>query len=207
VVVQRTYFQNIDGNTALTFHWQADPPAGFSKCLKISAWGTLSRSHNIGISDSSLFTSNTLTFIQNLNLQYGSVRHDINLYIIYDRSITQYAAASAPPTSATMLTWGIKNRHSLTRNWALYYDIRQNLTTGISQSLIVAPAVLNARLERSFGMKQQLSCSLTGLNLLNANAGVTQNVTLDPTTITQNRANFVGRTYMLSFKLKFERYR
>jgi hypothetical protein len=65
---------------------------------------------------------------------------------------------------------------------------------------------LNVHVERSFLKKRQLTCSLSGINLFNENAGVTQTVTPNPTTITQNRAGFVARNVLFTVQWKFERF-
>jgi len=207
VIIQQTYFENVNSNNILKLDWRMDLPALFQKQLKISYWGALSAVHGISMTDNLPLVTNTGTLSQNLNLQYTITdRLEANVYAIYNHSLTRYSSNINPSLSASSFIWGMNNRHYFFRNWALRYEFMQTFTSGLSQGLSRGPTILNVHVERSFLKKRQLTCSLSGINLFNENAGVTQTVTPNPTTITQNRAGFVARNVLFTVQWKFERF-
>ena len=205
-IVQQTYFENANGNNILKLDWRFEPPALFQKQFKISCSGSLSEIRAITMADYSPLATNTANASQNLNLQYTITdRFEANVYAIYNYSLTRYSSNVNPPLSASSFVWGMNNRHFL-RIWVLRYEFMQTFTSGLSQGLTRGPTILNVYVERSFLKKRQLTCRISGINLLNENAGVSQTVTPSPTTITQNRAGFVARNVLFTVQWKFERF-
>lgn len=207
-IIQQTYYTNINGNYSLKLDWRFDLPPFLQNNIKISGWGSLSENHGISMADHAPFTTNTLNATQNLGLQYTLPdRLEADFYLMFNQSITQYSSSTNPNLSASSLILGLNNRHYFLKDWTLRYEFMQTFTSGISAKLNTGPTILNIHLERSFLRKKQLSCSLSGINLLNTNAGLTQTVTPNPTTITQNHANFIGRNVLFSIQWKFERFK
>ena len=207
-IIQQTYYTNINGNYILKLDWRFDLPHLLKKNLKLSGWGSLSENHGISMTDYTPFTTNTLGTSQNLSLQYVLPDQlEVNFYLTYNQSITRYSSNTEPNLFASTFAFGLNNRHYFLKNWTLRYEFIQSFTSGISPKLTAGPTILNIRLKRSFLRRKQLSCTLSGLNMLNANAGLMQTVTSNPTTITQNHANFIGRNMLFSIQWNFERFK
>jgi hypothetical protein len=206
-VVQQTFFENVEGFHSLNVESRLDLPEFFHKQMKISLGGTFNEAHIISVSDGIPLSSDALTINQNLNFQYMIPdKVEVNAYFIYANSLTRYKEGGTPPTSASSITWGMNNHFTLFKDWDFRYEFMQTYNSGASPSLAAGPTILNLHLERSFLRKRQLSATVSVVNVMNANAGNIQTVTANPTTITQNHANFVGRSAFFSLRWKFERF-
>jgi hypothetical protein len=204
-IVQETFFTNINGNFNFNMNWQFSLPALLQKRLKLSGWGLINKGTSISMTDYVAYSANVLAWSQHLSLLYtiaDKLESDFSLG--YDHTLTRYDLAANPPVSASFLACRIENRHYFFTKWTFTYVLVKSFASGISSSLSPQPTYLYATLQRSFGKKSQLVCSLVGSNLTNAKTGVGQSVSA--TTITQTRSSLVGRVILFSVQWKFERF-
>lgn len=206
-IIQQTYFENVNGNKTEKLNWRADLPAIIGKRLKISCSGSISNIEAIFVEDYLLAKAMTLSTNQNLNIVYIIPdKSELNLYFSSTYSASHYSTSGNSPVYASSLNWGMNNRHYLLKNWKLSYEFMQTFNRSSGQGLSRGPTVLNVHLERSFLSKRQLTCTLSGLNLINENASLIQTATQNPTTITSSRSNFIARNILLTVQWQFERF-
>ena len=207
IVIQQTYFVNINGNYDLKADWHLDMPALLENQIKISVWGDIKESHNISLADYIPFVTNTSYSAEYLNIQYlVPDLLEANLFATYTYSLTRTPGNSDQPIQTTSFIWGMRNRHFILKTWVLQYEFKEIFTGAEGQSFSLGPTLLNIHLKRSFLRKKQLTCILSGTNLLNANAALAQIVTANPTIVTQSRSTLVGRSFFLALQWNFERF-
>src|SRR5258708_3602510 len=205
-VVQRTYYVNVNGTYEISLNGRFELPPLLHKHFRISGSGILIEEHGISMADYIQYATHTLSWSQHLTLLYNIPdRVETNFSVGYGHSLTRYALANNSSVTASTLSWRLESHLYLFRNWILTAIGAQNFCSGISPALSPNPIYLDATLQRSFLKKNQLLCSLVGSNILNSNTGVGQSVT--PNTVTQSRANLVGRTVLFNVQWNFERFR
>lgn len=205
-VIQQTYFTNVNGTQVFHLDGRFEFPPFLDNHLKISGWGLVNRTRSVLMANYIASTTNTLSYSQSITINYSMAdRFEFKGSTGYDHSLTEYVSGGGAPFRTSVLNWRVESYLYLFREWKLSCILLQKFTGVAGSGLQTTPMYTVATLQRSFLKKRQLSCSLVAGNLLNVNAGFDQSST--PNTFTQTRSSILGRTFLLSFRWMFEKFR
>ena len=205
-VVEKTTFLNANGFYSFIGNYQLVSPAFLHKQLRINLEGNLGTSHAVAFTDNVSYNTSTLTWSQKLKIDLNIPNvTESSLAGTYTHTLTRYTPGSSSSSSFSTFTWSFYSLHYLFQKWAIRYNISQAFTSRIDGSLQTNPAILNVSIQREFFRNNRASLSFSANNLLNSNTGVSQTVT--PTSFTQSRTLLLGQYFLLSFKLKLQKFR
>jgi hypothetical protein len=205
-VIQHTYFENAEGDDELRINWHFELPLTSTSRLKAAAWGYAGWIKTIGMTDSLPFNIRALSYDQYISLQYN--HPDLMQFAWttgYTRSFTKYTSGSGIAFSSGVLDMRIDHTVYLARDWVIGYIWLFQWNNLNGSRLRTGPLYLHASLERSFLKHKQLSCRLAGINLLNVRSTFDQSSTAG--SIVQHHTSLLGRTFLLSMKWTFEKFR
>lgn len=203
-VIQQTTYKNVNGYNSFIAGYDLSLPSVLHKHLRISVVGSLNMSHAPYSMDNVIYKTSNLNWSQglNLNIDVPDILES-ELSGNYGNTVNHYASRSGTNLSS-YANWTVSNRHFILKKWILNYSAIQVFTSGTDAHLKSNPVVLNISLQRQL-LKNQATCSFSIYDFFNGNTGVTQTVT--PVSISETRTSLLGRYFMLSLLLKFQKFK
>ena len=111
-----------------------------------------------------------------------------------------------PTANSVIKVWNLtqSSRLFFKNDFILSYDLDKTINTGYTDNVTANPLIINTTLEKQFLKKKNASVKLQAFDLLNENINVNRSVTAF--SITDTRANRLGRYFMLSFVFRFSKF-
>jgi Outer membrane protein beta-barrel family len=204
-VIQATTFLNAGTTDNLVADYHLNLPAIVNKRFRINISGSVGKAETITMSDNLQYLTQTWTWNQSIHLQLlipDVIESDLSGN--YTLTNTLYPQSTGQTNSFRSASLVFNSRHYFFWKWILNYQLSQPYTS-TGDRLVPAPASLTASLQRQFLPHNRATITLAGYNLLNQTAAAGQSSS--PTTFTYNRPVLTGRYYLLTFRLKLERFR
>jgi hypothetical protein len=203
-VIQSTSYLNANGIQSFSGNYHFDLPTFFSNHLRIWTSGTININQTVTMTDNILYRTNNKSWDQDLSFTVD-IPNTIESELSggYSNSRTRYSASGNAPFSAALVHWALDSHCYLLQKWVLGCTFYQLFTSSSESNWQANPAFFNAYLEREFFRNNHLKLHISAYDLLNNSQAVTQLVTI--TSVTQNKANLLGRYFLLSLIYKFEK--
>jgi len=204
-VIQATTYLNAGTTNNLHVDYHFTLPAFLNKHFRITAYGNFSSNHAITMTDSLQYNTRSWTWNQGLHLQLlVPDRIETNLEATYYLTHSSFSASGSLPGLIKAASISLNSKYHFFIHWILNYQLSQ-LYTSNGNKLQPVPATLTASLQRQFLRHNKGTISLTGYNLFNQSARVEQSSS--PTGYTQTASMLTGRYFLISFTLKFNKFR
>jgi len=205
-VIQRTSYTNASGLYLFNASYHLELPTLFHKHFRISTSGSISGNQSAIMKDSVLYRTNNWGWQQGLTFSFDLPNVILSeLSGSYVQNRVQYSSNEGTSFSAASAGWSFNSYYYLLRRWVLSCVLYQYYTDGGGGSWQTNPAMLNASFERDFFQKNQLKVRFSAYDLFNSSKGISQLVMAN--SITQNKANLIGRYFLFSVILKLEKFR
>ena len=111
-----------------------------------------------------------------------------------------------PTANSVIKVWNLtqSSRLFFKNDFILSYDLDKTINTGYTDNVTANPLIINTTLEKQFLKKKNASVKLQAFDLLNENINVNRSVTAF--SITDTRANRLGRYFMMSLVFRFSKF-
>jgi hypothetical protein len=129
---------------------------------------------------------------------------DLSLNANYSFNRTVYHTGPSIQTTVNNLQVGLSGRNYFLHRFVLAYDASHVFNNGYGGTFSSNPTMINASLERWFLKKRTVSIKLQAYNMLNQRMAIGR--TVSGNTITDNQGVGVGRYFMLTGNLRFNKF-
>ena len=204
-VVQISSWANVAATRSLRGAYHFNFPGLFNSRFRINYDGSVAMQSTVTMIDSIANQTKSWTWSQGVHFHFlmpDQIESD--LFAKYLQTSTYFPGRNQLPTYFKSATINFNSKYYFLAHWMLECEISQAYTSGQGQ-LISAGASLNASFRRNILAHNKGSIILSGFNLLNQSAVITQSTTA--TTVTQTNPMLTGRYYMIRFVLKLQHFR
>lgn len=200
-LVQQTSYNNVSGAIAkrLSYSWTIP--------LKNAVWmlifnGSSDQSNNIsylnGKKDIGKSWMATQQILVKSILKEG-MENLLNLE--YNLNQNKYPNSGYKSTLST-LKMGLIGTYAINAKTNIGYDLSKNINYGYTSAMSTNPFIMNFYFEQTFFKHNSTSIKLMGLDLLNQNTGISNDVFSN--TISNTKSNRLSRYFMMTLKYRFQ---
>lgn len=205
-IVQETGYLNTEDFRYIKTALGVELPSFFNHTLRISLSETETTDQAISIVDSIPYKNITVSWTHSLTLQYlKSATLEVYSNVSYSSNSLHYISDSGLDSRSANLAFSCSARYYLCKHWILESKYMQVFNSWLGGGFLPNPAQLNGIVKRQVGKDNQVTLSLAGYDLLNQAKGAIQTVSQNSTSKIQT--NLLGRYFLLSLSIKFERFK
>ncbi|GAA4318649.1 TonB-dependent receptor [Mucilaginibacter gynuensis] len=199
-------FVNIDGNYSVNGNYSISKQLADRK-YNLSLNGGINYNHDVSMTNNRVSLTDQWNFNQRLGPRINPNENiEVNPYVGYDVTRTYFSLTPDKNTNRRTTTLSIDGQFFFLKERTLRfgYSANKNFIQGVASNVSRNPLVINARVEKEFFARRNLTLTFQVFDILKQNNFVDQTIT--STSITNTLTNALSRYFMFSARVNLQKW-